>query len=209
MKYIEIENWNRKEHFQFFSQMDYPQYNICLNLDITQFLQFTKEKQLPFYYSMIFASTTVMNQIEEFKLRIRDGKVVLHDRLHPSFTEMVADKELFKFLLVDMEETLVDFVTKANTKNMAQDEFFPIAELAGRDDLVYITCLPWISFTHLSHTISLNKEDAVPRISWGKYFVQDGKTWLPFSIQANHAFVDGLHVGKYVEKLQQYLDAQK
>lgn len=206
MKYIDIENWKRKEHYQFFGQMDYPQYNICMNLDVSNFVRLTRENHLSFYYSMIFASTLVMNQMDEFKYRIRDGKVVMHDTLHPSFTDMQEGDELFKFLLVEMEDSLANFVNKSTAKNQAQTAYFPLEELAGRDDLVYITCLPWVSFTHLSHTISLNREDAVPRVSWGKYFKDNGRVLLPFSVQVNHAFVDGLHVGKYVEKLQNYLD---
>ncbi len=29
---------------------------------------------------------------------------------------------------------------------------------------------------------------------------------MPFSIQVHHSFVDGVHIGKLVEKLQCYLD---
>jgi chloramphenicol O-acetyltransferase type A len=208
MKYIDLENWKRKEHFAFFNRMDYPQYNICLNLDVTKFKQFTKQRDLPFYYAMIYAVTRVVNETEEFKYRIRDGKVLLHDTVHPSFTDMNADKEndLFKFLVVDMTADIGEFVKSAQDTNCSQTEFFPAEKLAGRDDLIYITCIPWISFTHISHTISLNKNDSVPRISWGKYFMQNGKIMLPFSVQVNHAFVDGVHVGKYVGRLQHFLD---
>ena len=29
---------------------------------------------------------------------------------------------------------------------------------------------------------------------------------LPFSVQVHHSFVDGVHIGKLAEKLQQFLD---
>jgi chloramphenicol O-acetyltransferase type A len=41
---------------------------------------------------------------------------------------------------------------------------------------------------------------------WGKYFDKDGKKILPFSVQVNHSFVDGVHVGKLVDSLQNYLN---
>jgi len=93
-----------------------------------------------------------------------------------------------------------------NLDNWKQNDYFNLKELAGRDDLIYITCIPWISFTHLSHTISLNKNDSVPRISWGKYFMENNKVLLPFSVQVNHALVDGIHIGRYFLKLQNYID---
>ena len=78
MREIDITQWKRREHFQFFHRMDYPQYNICFNLDITELLAEIKKKAFPFNYSMIYLSTLSANQIEEFRYRIRDGNVVLH-----------------------------------------------------------------------------------------------------------------------------------
>jgi chloramphenicol O-acetyltransferase type A len=207
MEYIELETWKRKEHFEFFHRMDYPQYNICANIDVTHFLKAIKEKSLPFYYAMIFASTYAANLVPNFRYRIREGKVVLHDTVHPSFTEMSSkDDDLFKYVLVDMGDDMVKFVREAKKAAENQKCYFDFEKQKGRDDLVYITCLPWISFTQMTHTISLDRDDAAPRISWGKYFEQNGKTLLPFSVQVNHAFVDGIHVGRYFEELQKYID---
>lgn len=52
----------------------------------------------------------------------------------------------------------------------------------------------------------MSKEDSIPRISFGKYFYQDDKVLLPYSIQVNHMLLDGIHVGKYMERLQEFLD---
>jgi chloramphenicol O-acetyltransferase type A len=211
MQIIDLENWKRKQHFEFFYRMDYPQYNICANIDVTSFLRFVKENKLPFYYAMIYAVTRVTDECENFRYRIRENKkVVLHDRLHPSFTDMSADvpDDLFKIVTMDMEDDLFDFVRHAKETSANQKLYFDYSPMTGRDDFIYITCIPWISFTHLSHTISINRNDSVPRISWGKYFEQDGNVLLPFSVQVHHAFVDGVHVGQYFGKLQSWLNNQ-
>lgn len=205
MRIIDRTTWERAEHYNFFRSMDYPQYNICMDVDITNFLKKTKVKKLPFYYAMIYAAMTAANEVEEFRYRIRGEEVVVHDVLHPSFTDLAQGSELFKFVTVELEATMEDFVAKAKDKSERQQKHLPFEEMS-REDLIYITCIPWISFTHLSHTINLRKDDAVPRISWGKYYSQGDKILLPFSVQVNHALVDGVHVGKYVEKLQEYLD---
>jgi chloramphenicol O-acetyltransferase type A len=207
MKIIDLKTWNRREHFAFFYRMDYPQYNICANIDITRFLSLVKENGWPFYYAMTFAVTEVANQCENFRYRIRKGQLILHDRVHPSFTDMAGkEDELFKVVTVEMEDTLPAFVKKAAQISSDQTSYFDFAPLEGRDDFLYITCIPWISFTSMSHTIGLNRDDSVPRISWGKYFREGEKVWLPFSVQVHHALADGSHVGKYFEKLQAYLD---
>lgn len=211
MKYIDLETWERKAHFEFFYKADYPQFNVCMNLDISRFIHFVKDKNLSFYFSMIFAVTEVVNTIDDFRYRIRDGKVVLHDKVHPSFTYLDSSEKsgLFKLVTVDMSGSIYDFVLRAGENALNQKEYFLPDSLAGRDDLIYITCLPWISFTHTSHTITLNRNDSVPRISWGKYFREGERMMLPFSVQVNHAVADGYQVGIFVETLQNYLDNLK
>lgn len=207
MEYIDLDTWNRKEHFEFFHRMDYPQFNICANIDVTHFLNFVKTKKISFYYAMIYASTYAANEIVNFRYRIRENKVVFHDKLHPSFTDLNDNEDdLFKFVTVEMKDDLFEFVKYSEAKSKNQKNLFNPKESVGRDDLIYITCIPWISFTHLSHTISLNSNDSVPRISWGKYFSENNKVFLPFSVQVNHALIDGIHIGRYFSYLQNYID---
>lgn len=208
MEYIDIENWKRKGHFDFFHRMDYPQFNICMDINVTNLIKFTKQNELSFYYSMVFVTTSVINMIDDFKYRIRGDEVVVHDKIHPSFTDMNKNGEddLFKLITVELTDDIYEFEKIAKETSENQQNYFELDKLTGRDDLVFITCIPWISFTHISHTISLNKNDSVPRISWGKYYKQGDKILLPFSVQVNHALLDGFHIGKYIEKLQEFID---
>ncbi len=207
MEIINMDTWSRATHYNFFRRMDYPQYLICQNIDITKFLFKLKERGTPFYYAMIYAATYALNQVKEFKYRIQDENVVLHETIHPSFTDMAENSELFKMVTVDMENDIESFVTMAKERSARQKDYFVKEDVEGRNDLAYITCIPWVSFTSLTHTISFNKDDSVPRLAWGKYFNENEKVLLPFSVQAHHSFVDGIHMGKYFDALQKYLDS--
>jgi len=208
MEYIDMDNWKRKGHFDFFHSLDFPQYNVCMNIDITHFLDFVRRNNLSLYYSLIFAVTTVTNECENLRYRIRGGRVILHDKTHPSFTDITPGDDQFKIVTMDLTGDLLDFTDLARAASQIQTDYFPDAEAAQRDDLIYITCLPWISFTGMTHTIKLNPDDAAPRISWGKYFRENDRVLLPLSVQLNHALADGLHLGEYVNRLQAYLDGQ-
>lgn len=208
MEYVDMDNWKRRAHFDFFHSLDFPQYNVCMNIDITHFLDFVRRNHLSLYYSMIFAVTTVANECENFRYRIRDGRVILHEKTHPSFTDIAPGEDSFKIVTMDLEGDLLAFSDLARAVSQKQTDYFPDARSAQRDDLIYITCLPWISFTGMTHTINLNPDDAAPRISWGKYFRENDSVLLPFSVQLNHALADGSHLGDYVNRLQTYLDAQ-
>lgn len=64
----------------------------------------------------------------------------------------------------------------------------------------------WVTYTHISHTNSGKKDNATPLFDWGKYYEKDGKVMIPISVQAHHSFVDGLHIGLFVEQLQKFLN---
>lgn len=49
------------------------------------------------------------------------------------------------------------------------------------------------------------KDNAAPLFDWGKYVERDGRLIMPVSVQAHHSFVDGLHVGRFVERLQKFV----
>ncbi len=206
VKIIDLAAWDRTPLYTFFKRMDYPHTNISANVDISKFLVWTKENGLSFYYSMIYAATYALNEVEAFRYRIRGEQVVLHDTIHPAFTDLEKESELFSMRVVKMEPDIKRFAEAAGRKTAGQAGSSPAESVAGRDDLTFITCIPQISFTQLNHTISLNPNDAIPRLAWGKYFEENEKTLLPFSLQANHAFVDGVHMGRYFAALQDYLN---
>lgn len=205
MQYISLDTWKRKNHYNFFKKVDNPQFNICANVDVTNFIKFVKNNEISFYYSMIYASTYVMNEIEDFRYKIRDGEIILHDKLHPSFTDMSPGEDLFKIVTLGLGDSIIEFSNNAKEKSTNQKNYFPDVDV-NQDELIYFSCIPWISFTSISNEIVMNKEDSIPRISFGKYFYQDNKILLPYSIQVNHMLLDGVHVGKYMERLQEFLD---
>lgn len=205
MKEIDLRTWERKEHYNFFHRMDYPIYNICFNLDVGNLKKYTKKENLSFNLSLIYLSTIVANEIDNFKYRIKDGKVILHERLYPSFTDMVKDSDLFKMVTVDLSDNMHSFVSNAKIISANQTKYFPLDKLFGRDDFIFFSAVPWISFTSIDHIIDLKKDDAIPRITFGKYFANGDQLLMPYNIQVNHVFVDAYHLGKFKELLDNKL----
>lgn len=205
MQYVDIENWKRKSHYHFFRQMDYPHFNLCANVDISNLYALLKEKDLPFFMTMVYFTTRVANSIEEFRYRIRGSQVVVHDLVHPSFT-LLAQPEVFNFCTAQYREDIAKFYQEAKRKIAQLEEKADLEDDPLRDDLLYITSIPWVSFTSITHPIHMHPADCVPRVSWGKFFGEGGKIKLPLSVQVHHALMDGLHVGKYFTALQELLD---
>lgn len=200
---IDEENWKRRIHCAVFRDSVEPSFCVSFELDITNFLQKTQQQQLSFTFALIYAATKCGNQIEEFRYRFLDGKVVLYDQIHTAFTYLNPETELFKVVNVPMAESMENYVALAKKTAEEQKDYFtgPLG-----NDIFQFSPLPWISFTHISHTISGKKDHATPLIDWGKYVERQDRILLPFSIQAHHSFVDGLHMGKFANALQEYLD---
>lgn len=49
-KEIELTNWKRKEHFEFFSQFSEPFYGITVRVDCTEAYQKAKKMATPSFY---------------------------------------------------------------------------------------------------------------------------------------------------------------
>ncbi|HEX2946505.1 MAG TPA: chloramphenicol acetyltransferase [Clostridia bacterium] len=208
MKNIDIENWNRKDHFNYFKQFDYPHFNVCANIDITRFYKHIKVNGLPFFISMVYAASKAANSVREFRYRIRGDGVVEHETANPSFTVMT-ENEVFNYCTAPFTEDFSSFKTKTSELIEKARRSAGLDDDPSRDDLLYITSLPWVSFTSITHPIQMHPVDSIPRISWGRFFEDEGYIKLPLSVQAHHAIVDGMHVGNYFGLVQEILNDPK
>ena len=203
MEEICMETWDRREHFEFFLRNDLPFYNVNFNADITGLREYAKGASVSLSAALIYLVTKSLNRVPNFLYRVLGGKVVRYERLHPQFTCLRGDEELFRLITVEFCDDLAEFDRSVKRAIEESDAYFNVGMLAHRSDFVFISSLPWIPFTGIDHTLSLNKEDAIPRVSWGRFFEQGGRTLLPCNIRVNHIFIDGLHVGRFYETFQE------
>lgn len=103
-----IINWKRKDAYQLFSTYDNPFFNLCSHIDVTSLYRFCKDNDYSFNLSLLFYSLQSANNIEEFKLRIFNGRVVLFDKINGGSTVLHED-ETFSFCYFEMTNLLNDF----------------------------------------------------------------------------------------------------
>lgn len=204
MKILDLETWERKSHYDHFKALDYPHFSICANVDITEFYRFVKENKKSFFVSFLYVSSKAANDVKEFRYRIRGNEVVEHDIVSPAFTIMTS-KEVFSFCISDFVHNYNDFTTSTSKKIEISKNIVNLTDDPDKDDLLYMTSIPWVSFTNITHPAHMNPVDSIPRIAWGKFFEDNGKMKLPLSVQAHHGLVDGAHVGQYFNLIQEIL----
>lgn len=200
---IDENKWERAMHCAIFRNSIEPAFCVTFEVDVTNFLQKIREQRFSFTIAMVYAVCKCANEIEAFKYRFLDGKVVLFDRIDTAFTYLNKDTELFKVVNVPMSDNIKEYVELASKAAKEQKEYFtgPLG-----NDVFQCSPMPWISYTHISHTNSGKKDNATPLFDWGKYYEKDGSTVMPLSVQAHHSFVDGIHIGKFADKLQSFMN---
>ncbi len=198
------ESWPRKELFDFFSRMTDPFYSLCFRLDVTRLHAFCKVRGLSFYYALVWLSTKAINDTEAFSYAVRDGELIrLPERL-PSFTDLKKGAERFHIVTMPAGDSLEDFCRAAKEKSAAQTELIDMSQEG--DGLIYLSCLPWLDITALTNERIFDPDDSVPRLAWGKYAERDGRLTLGYAVEVNHRFIDGLHLGRFGERLQALID---
>ncbi|GAP12473.1 chloramphenicol O-acetyltransferase [Longilinea arvoryzae] len=205
MRIIDLATWPRRRHFELFRGMDYPHFGLCADVDLSVFRPAVRAKGLSFTVTTAYVLARAANEIPEFRLRIRGEQVVEHEVVHPSFT-VLNDQDLFSFCSVPYRSNLSEFAALA-VERMARVQAEPVlSDEDGQDDLLFMTSLPWVSFTSMVHPIHMHPADSVPRIAWGKFFEREGHIWMPVAVQAHHALMDGVHVGRYYQRIQELFD---
>lgn len=203
--YLDLANWPRRELFEFFRDFDKPYFNICTRLDITNLLAELRNQpdvsvSLAYHYFALKAA----NEIEPFRYRLRDGQVLVHDVINGG-TTLLLPNETFTLVYFDYADTFAEFIgpaQRAIEETLKSHAFRPRHDDDAR---IHCTTIPWISFTSFSHARNWRREDSVPKISFGKFIRENDRTLMPFSVEVHHALMDGLHVGRYVARIEEML----
>lgn len=202
---VSMNDWSRKEVFDFFSPMSQPFFSVTFKQDVTKLYHFAKENDISFYYALTYLCTQAINQVEAFRYLLKDGQLFLSDVRSPSFTDLHPGSEQFHIVTMPCEGDIVSFCRAAREKSRAQTTFIDLT--AEADDLIYVSCLPWVELTALTNERDFDKHDSIPRLAWGKYEELNNRKILHISMELNHRFVDGFHVGKFHEALSNLMES--
>jgi chloramphenicol O-acetyltransferase type A len=203
--YLNLASWARRDVFEFFRDFDKPYFNICTRLDVTNLLALLRlRSKVSVSLAYHYFALRMANEIEPFRYRLREGKVLVHDVIHGGTTVLMPG-EKFTLAYFNYDKDFGKFVSEAASAveevRSGDGAFLP----RGDDARVHFTTLPWVSFTSFSHARNWGREDSVPKIAFGKFTREDQRMLLPISVEVHHALMDGLHVGRYLTQLEEAL----
>ena len=202
---LDLNSWNRKEHFLFFKQMDEPFYGITTTIDCTQAYTKAKAIGVSFFSYYLHKTLSAVNAVENFRYRIIEDEVYIFDVIDASATVMREDTT-FGFSYMPFTEDIIVFTQTVQTEIERMQNTTGVFTREYPDNLIHFSALPWINFTSLSHARSFTWPDSCPKISVGKLTEENGKKSMPISVHVHHGLVDGYHIGLFLEKLQQFMN---
>lgn len=204
---LDLDAWERAEHFRFFRDYENPYFNVCAEVDVRTVARRCAEPDGgSFFLSTLFLALGAVNDVEEFRYRIRGDDVVVHDVVHGGSTVLASDRT-FAFAYFDWDPSFDRFVRGAGAVlEAARVRPVALEDRPERDDLVHFSVVPWIAFTSIAHARRGGEPGSVPRIVLGRRHGHPGRERMPVSVEVHHALVDGLHVGRFFERYQARLD---
>ncbi len=205
-RFIDLDRWKRKQHFDFFKGFDNPFFNLCTDLDVTALVAWCRRKERPsFFLASLFCSLTAANRVEEFRYRIRGDRVLIHPVIHGGSTVLMAD-DTFRFAYFDYRDDLAAFAAAGERELEAvRGGDGLLRPRVGRDDLIHHSVIPWVRFTSFAHARRADSTDSVPKIVFGRYSEKSGRQTMPISVAVHHSLADGLHVGRFLDGFQELL----
>lgn len=204
---LDLENWNRKEHFEHFSKMEEPFFGVTVEIDCTKAYQTAKNLKTSFFIFYLHKTLVAVNSIENFKYRISEGKIYINDCIDVSAT-IGREDGTFGFSFIEYNADFKIFESNALTEiERIQKTSGLFTRPFDYDNLIHFSAIPWLNFTSLSHARSYSYPDSCPKISFGKMMAsKTGKKTMAMSVHVHHGLMDGLHVGQFVDLFQELMN---
>jgi len=205
---IDMESWPRRDHYEFFKSYPVPFFSMTTSVDVRPLRTMLKARGVSFTIGLLHVLTRAANDVPQFRQRIGDNGAIEHACVHPGVT-VLCEGDVFRFSILTFYDSLDRFAaeTSAAMERARTDEILlPDTFFDGgkpRTDLLYCTALPWFSFTGMFHPVGPDPTDSAPRIAWGRFEEADGKLAMPLNVQAHHALIDGIHLAKFFQQVEE------
>lgn len=198
MGYRVVENYYRREIFEFFRSYRNPFYSVSFALQFSRLKAFLDERGYKTYLNLCYYFTRAIQPLEDFRYRFEDGTFVLYDAIHPGLTVPAAGG-VFSFANVRYQPDVDRFNAEASLPEPDEPSKLAGGTEPGDSIHVFYTAIPGIPFNTFTHATP-EPTDAATRVAFGKPYEDRRELWVPVGIQVNHAFIDGRALGELYER---------
>lgn len=206
---LDLQTWKRGEMFYYFSKMAPTGYSLTADLDVTGMRQCLKEENLKFFPAYLWLITRNLNKQAEFKIAEREGKIGYYHTLTPLYAAFHEDDKTFSLMWTEYREDFREFYRDYLEDQRQFGKNHGVLAQKGMtppENAYTVSCLPWVRFRHFAVHSYENKPYYFPSVEAGKFYQEEGKSYMPLSMTCHHAAADGYHVSRFLEELQSEMD---
>ena len=200
---IDMSTYPRQAHFAYFNAMPDPYVGVTVDVEIGPMLKVCRKERWPFFLSFLYCAGRAANAVPELRQRIRKGGIIEFDACDTSHT-VLRDDGTYSYCRLDCMKPFGQFLPEAKRRHEEAKGRVNLDDGEDGISLLFLSCVPWLHYTGLRQPVPM-PADSNPRITWGKYTTERGRTTMPVTLLANHALVDGIHIGAFYDRLQEEL----
>lgn len=219
-RFLDLQAWPRRAAFDYFRAFDKPWFNVTVRLDAAPLKAAVRASGAgSFALAYHHVALRLANEVEAFRYRLRPpaqaggSERVLVLASQAGGATVLRDDDSFGFAYFPPADDWPSFARAAAAAvAAARARAAGFEPRVGDDALIHFTTLPWLHFSSFSHARNWRRDglpDSIPKISFGRAerSTENGveRLWLPVNIEVHHALMDGLHVGRYVQRLEAVL----
>lgn len=207
-KKVDIESWTRKEHYVYYTEKLKVEYNMTVNVDVRNVLDFCHTSGHKFYPVMIYLTTKALNRIENFRM-FKDnlGNLCVWDKIVPNYTIFHEDDHTFSDCWTDFSDDFDLFYHDiTGDMELAKTKRGIKAKEGQPANFYCISCTPWMAFTGYGSRVSNGEPSFFPIVLIGKYEKNGDKVMMPVNLTIAHAVADGYHTGLFFQYLQEEIE---
>ena len=211
---VDMNSWNRKNSFDFFLHFKNPNISITSEIDCTHAMAVAKERGESFFIYYIYAMLTAMNDIKEFKYRILSSEQVAYydeiDITTPILLNEEGDCSIVRIPLIkDFDQFYAATKKIIEVAKTETESNFGKSDTEENDPLsiIFLSATPDLYFTSLVSAQENSFGSSYPLLNVGKAVTREGRLVMPVAITISHAFADGLHITRFMQKTEATLNA--
>ncbi|WP_308159270.1 CatA-like O-acetyltransferase [Curtobacterium sp. ISL-83] len=200
---IELASWPRREHFEHYSRRSPCVWSTTVHIDVTALVGALRRSGRKSYLAHLWMLATVVNRHGEFRMVVDPhGGVAVWEITHPFFTVFNPSAETFSTVWAEYDTDFAVFHERALPLLTAyRDSTSYVPQDDVPENTFDVSSTPWTAFTSLDIQVKDAWTSLSPIFTIGGYTERDGTISMPLAVQANHATVDGFHVGRLVREV--------
>lgn len=204
LELIDIGTYNRYEHFRHFMAHKCS-ITISTDIEISKLCKFIKKNNLKTYPVLIWVVSNAVNTIPEFRLTlVSNDKLAFFNQIDPAYIAWNNDTKTIYCLSTPFTRDFMEFYKNClyDIESNKNKSMFPQGRT--QPNIFSISANSKIRFTNAS--INVHRQPLSPIITLGRIYKKWFKSYIPISIQVNHANCDGYHITLFFNEIKKTIN---